>query len=1469
MPVIVHDRVSAGAPWPAPVALSPTLDCLATVSGGAGGSPATLFVVRWLTWQRVLGLALPESSDALGAPVSALVWSPDGKHLALLARSGVLMLVHIETRSLWHLTAPSPPRPIKDVLMSNAGAADAFPRRPRMAARYERALITGQALLAASIAAAPGGSRRAFVWHFAIAPQLSDGNYGDATAIPATNAGASAAIEAASAQGSVWLGTGLSFPAAACVVPEQARAANEHAANEFTPSATALTPSRASAAALRMLAHILPPAPLPPAPASQDGDSLAVLTPEERALFWPVYGAPPPELMPSQGVGSAAALRAALLVSRGLTTEPAFGPLFSVWDRARFGALASATTSSTHTHAGVAAVAAALSGGAASLTSGGVAASRASLQRRVLRLRVGVSVPPPPAPAGATDDAAACMLHLPAVSSLMLTLHSQRTLLDGSLPLAVPALTAAAAAASAAVGSSLGGRALAGGSLGADGNTAAAFAAGEGSEGAPPAFTIAFAFSSQQGADLAAAAHIASRLAFADACVKHVLRATALLRREWHALTATLSRPLGSLQRALLVQAAEPVEQLEHAKAWYPCATAPLALAELHRLACAGTLTPAVSEWLEGAGTGRAAADAGVGGLRGLASLTASVDAASIAAEALLVTHIARSGEAALITAVALREEARSRESRLSGGAGGSDVGRTKVASLDALATELSHLLSLASVARAAASHARATHGALLAWLRATLLHWDGARAAAEARRKGAEAAAVRRATAAAGISGNALSSKARAADAAALALELAARSPPPRSPPPVASDMALVEAVLAPAATPAAATVGAHIARSPSVDSLVPSASQKLQAHGWPPRVPCALTQLEDAFELVSAAAAESRGGGGGDGAAAPGSPSAPALAEDDPLGLGNLWGDIGDNEAATVAHGGQGTELPASPPASSGQTAHASQVSDSPSPQLKRAATVAAPTAAPFHDPLLPYSVSALIDDSAMLLRDSAIGGDSEGSSPTLERLMLTTASALTPSRLAVACAPLSALSDDDVAAAANASLAPPVLARTLAAQAAAVCARVRSIYAATLLAPAAHPASLTCAATFSLPMPAQWSTLHAQSTAAHMRAASAVWLDDCSSSELGGSAWPASGAHVAAVYLPPHAVTALRLRASPPASGATPAIAGCSAMLLVRMPVDAAASAVAAGGSQLAAAASVVVFPAGVDVLSSAAYVPLPASRDASSALAVSTAEERILPTSAAGAGRHALVTLLRRTCSVGDGESRARVPLPSAMAAPPPPRGAAHFIARLPYRELHWSALEIGAGSGSADTVSRMLAAMDAEVGGGVCMDNAEFDDGAGACALARVPGLFVLPLPAQSEASAPAFGGNNGSNGAAASAADAESSSEVALRRLGLAPGARPVSLASPASGDTMTDKLLAPLLADALRPVELACCAAPAVVLEACAARGVVTVAFAASGAARRSRLLVVDMEDGGDEDVGNEEDGSDGREED
>jgi WD40 repeat protein len=74
MPVLVHDKLVAGG---GPCSLSPTLDCLALVTGGG-----VLLVVRWLTWQRVLSLSLPPAF-APPAAVASLVWSPDGKHLVV------------------------------------------------------------------------------------------------------------------------------------------------------------------------------------------------------------------------------------------------------------------------------------------------------------------------------------------------------------------------------------------------------------------------------------------------------------------------------------------------------------------------------------------------------------------------------------------------------------------------------------------------------------------------------------------------------------------------------------------------------------------------------------------------------------------------------------------------------------------------------------------------------------------------------------------------------------------------------------------------------------------------------------------------------------------------------------------------------------------------------------------------------------------------------------------------------------------------------------------------------------------------------------------------------------------------------------------------------------------------------------------------------------------------------------------
>ena len=70
MPVLVHDKtVAGGGGAPPSVSLSPTLDCLALVTGGG-----VLLVVRWLTWQPVAAVALPASL----CPVRGLAWSPDG-----------------------------------------------------------------------------------------------------------------------------------------------------------------------------------------------------------------------------------------------------------------------------------------------------------------------------------------------------------------------------------------------------------------------------------------------------------------------------------------------------------------------------------------------------------------------------------------------------------------------------------------------------------------------------------------------------------------------------------------------------------------------------------------------------------------------------------------------------------------------------------------------------------------------------------------------------------------------------------------------------------------------------------------------------------------------------------------------------------------------------------------------------------------------------------------------------------------------------------------------------------------------------------------------------------------------------------------------------------------------------------------------------------------------------------------------
>jgi hypothetical protein len=208
---------------------------------------------------------------------------------------------------------------------------------------------------------------------------------------------------------------------------------------------------------------------------------------------------------------------------------------------------------------------------------------------------------------------------------------------------------------------------------------------------------------------------VSAQLALAAAACQHLRRAVRLQAADWSGAVRALVDAFQGLEAQVLLQEA-PI-QMEHAKAFFPASLVPLAHAELYRLLMIGTMSSAVSQWLETSL-----------GENGLLKLQRTVEAALAGQETLAVLHIARAGEMLLLACTNLERM------------GEEDPILRQwlpATELEALQEEAEHALALTQACRTYCTKARATYNALFSWLRTLLKHWESGRSAQEAAESG------------------------------------------------------------------------------------------------------------------------------------------------------------------------------------------------------------------------------------------------------------------------------------------------------------------------------------------------------------------------------------------------------------------------------------------------------------------------------------------------------------------------------------------------------------------------------------------------------------------------------------------------------------------------------------------------------------------------------------------------------------
>jgi hypothetical protein len=597
-------------------------------------------------------------------------------------------------------------------------------------------------------------------------------------------------------------------------------------------------------------------------------------------------------------------------------------------------------------------------------------------------------------------------------------------------------------------------------------------------------------------------------------------------------------------------------------------------------------------------------------------------------------------------------------------------------------------------------------------------------------------------------------------------------------------------------------------------------------------------------------------------------------------------------------------------------------------------------------WNDPLLPFSLSRIIDDPASTLHvvgeaaaASQAAGGGRGGGGGGPRMRLAFASALQPAALALACAPVAAqqallcdfADDTDAEAAARSGgraddCSGEAIARkpTLAAQAMALCGRLRSLYAHALgsalrsqrddgrsddasgLADAAGGARDAAAPTqrapaprvrlvrLSIPLPlrAGYTPLHAAAALFHAASVSIAFLDDRpewappsvrpllradsdESSDDGHAALMAElaapaadwslGSHVAVLYLPPAALAAV-VDASDP-SGACAAFAGASALVVLRLPADA-LSAAAFEPSTVVAGVSVVLLPPGVHTLAAAAYRPLPASQEVGVALATAAGTGVFVKPAAAGEGRHAVVAVMHAQPAAATAATAADADAavaPSVEECAPVPR-----VMEAPLSEgsdgatfcvaLPYRDLAYGAVALPIAAASASCSADPQPLRSWLAGQLQNY--------LADRRRLLTSGGPGNKDA-----GEEEEAEGVAPPVCALGHVSGLRLRRLPLFEPAAAIAarrlvsgtLPAAAGGDGRAAGGAAspPCPQDLLRPVELALYAVPEVSVQVCAARGVAVVAYGGGvgeGAKAKRRVLVLDME----EDEEQEEEGAD-----
>ena len=420
--------------------------------------------------------------------------------------------------------------------------------------------------------------------------------------------------------------------------------------------------------------------------------------------------------------------------------------------------------------------------------------------------------------------------------------------------------------------------------------------------------------------------------AVADASLRHACRAVAFARAEWGSAMTSLIKLFQQLEAEL--PRFEPDKAVHDqltsaARAFYPSSPVPSAAAELWRALTLGASSGAVQHWAET-----------MVGEPGFAKAAKSVESACASLERLLVAHVARSAELALLCIEELTKcgspgnaaagDAHA-DNCMSDGFSALGLPSSDLASAIRTATQL---VALCELARCYVAHARSTYGALFVWLRLLVRQFAAS------------------ATSSGGVD-DPLNTT--AASAAGVSAEEIAKRRAQRVPTPQPAEMDLVSAALQPADQP-------YVAASSSAETSSASVSMR--------RKTATSSSASAAADPLGLGFSSSFGDDDGDGAEDAGlgdvnmetsfgsandgkSSSAGGI---DPLGLG-FSSSLDDSGAAGTASASSGSGKPS--------VAAAASIRDSTS------------TAPRPRDPFLPFSLSSLLcgsSDDVITLRHLA---------------------------------------------------------------------------------------------------------------------------------------------------------------------------------------------------------------------------------------------------------------------------------------------------------------------------------------------------------------------------------------------------------------------------------------------------------------------------------------------------------------